>query len=263
MGDWVKGQLSQIVNQRNITGKVIDEYRIRIPNGRAIVFCVGVNHSKDVAKQFNEAGVPAVHVDGGTPKHERTESIQGFVRGDLKVLCNCELFGEGFDVPAIEAAILLRPTQSLGLYLQQVGRALRPSGTGREAIILDHVGNAARHGLLPHWPVEWSLDGLPKRNKRNEVSSVRICEACFAANKRGVNSCFHCGVPFQPDPREISERDGQLLEIELEQERKRRRVDQGMAKSMEDLIALGRARGYKNPRGWAWFVYNGRKNKHG
>jgi superfamily II DNA or RNA helicase len=90
------------------------------------VFCAGVEHSKHVADDFNAAGIPAKNVDGATSADERRQAMEDFRAGRVLVLTNCSLFVEGVDVPALETCILLRPTRSLSLYLQAVGRALRP-----------------------------------------------------------------------------------------------------------------------------------------
>jgi superfamily II DNA or RNA helicase len=158
---------------------------------------VSVNHSKHVAEQFNAAGIPAAHCDGQTAPDVRDAILEDFRNGKLLLLSNVELFGEGFDVPGIEAVIMLRPTQSVALYLQQVGRSLRPAPGKERAIILDHAGNIERHGR-PDDLWAWDLQGKEAREKRSKSKrlSMTICPECFAAQPAGASRCVICGHAF-------------------------------------------------------------------
>lgn len=261
MGDFVKSELSAAVDKPTITGDVIRHYQRYAGGKRAVVFCVSIEHSKHVVAQFQAAGIPAAHVDGETDGETRDREIQRFERGETLVLSNVELFGEGFDLPAIEAAILLRPTQSLGLYLQQVGRALRPSEGKANAIILDHAGNCERHGL-PDEPRDWTLLGRGEKKQASDGSSasVKICPKCFAAQfSVGRPACKLCGHVFETKPREIEHVDGELVEVDPAAVRLQRAREQGRAESLQDLIALGRRRGYKKPEAWAHHIFRYRQ----
>jgi superfamily II DNA or RNA helicase len=130
-------------------------------------------------------------VDGNT-RDERRRSIAALSRGELDVITNCGLISEGVDVPAIGAAILLRPTQSLALYLQLVGRALRPA-PGKRALILDHAGNVIRHGL-PDDARTWSLQGAKPDRADKRAAAFRRCPHCGALNLAGAAHCVECGV---------------------------------------------------------------------
>lgn len=263
MGDYVTSELAQAADKPTITGDAIKHYK-RYANGkRAVVFCCSVAHSEHVVKQFKEAGIPAEHCDGQTPPEERDEKVRRFAEGSIRVLSNVELFGEGFDLPAIEASILLRPTKSLGLYLQQVGRALRPSPGKDSAIILDHAGNCETHGL-PDEEREWSLaDGLRKKSgKSDEVSgSVKVCPACFAAQWSGRTTCQFCGHVFETKGREVTEAEGELVEIDPAVFRAQRAKEQWSAQSLEDLVRLGHSRGYRHPERWAHHVFQARQRQ--
>ena len=262
MGDYEKTELAQAVDKPSITGDAIAHYKRLCPGRRAIVFCVSREHSKHVIERFKDAGIRAAHVDGETPSEERDRAIRDFSEGHIQVLSNVDLFGEGFDVPAIEAAIMLRPTQSLGVYLQQVGRAFRPSIGKSEAIILDHVGNYERHGL-PDDERQWSLEGRDARvgKSRGLGISVRICPKCFAAQSANLPACKFCGYMFETKPREVEQKEGELSEVDLERTRIEARRTQGRVQTLEELIALGRQRGYRYPERWAWFVMRGRQAK--
>lgn len=253
MGDFVNSELSKVIDRPTITGNVIGHYRKYADGKRAIVFCVSVEHSKHVTEQFNAAGIPAAHVDGGTNRGERDQSILDFEAGKIKVLSNVELFGEGFDLPALEVAILLRPTHSLGLYLQQVGRALRPSPDKDCAIILDHAGNCARHGL-PDEDRAWSLEGRKKKAGSTDEPTipVRICPKCFAAQRGGKLVCGYCGHTFEIDGREIEEIEGDLQELNVFAVREERKKEERDCTTLEELVELGERRKYPNAIDWAF-----------
>lgn len=261
MGDYNISEAEELIDKPTITGSAINEYKKLAEGKRAVVFCLSIKHSVHVAEQFKASGVPAIHVDGNTPVHERDRAIELFESGQVKVLCNVDLFGEGFDLPAIEAAILLRPTQSLSLYLQQVGRSLRPAEGKTHAIILDHVGNWERHGL-PDQKREWSLDGRAKVPKGQKAEpSIRVCEKCYAAQPPGRSTCIYCDHEFVIKHREIAEVDGELAEVNATAMKAKRKNETWQAKSLEELYQLGLKRGYKHPRQWAKHMFNARQQR--
>lgn len=262
MGDFVKSELVNAIDKPTITGNAIREYKKQCEGARAVAFCVSIEHSQHVVAQFNANGIPALHVDGETPASERDYAIQRFERGDVKILSNVDLFGEGFDLPAIECGILLRPTQSLGLYLQQVGRTLRTFPGKERAIILDHAGNVERHGL-PDEVREWTLEGREIRKGKEKKETVKVCQQCYAAQVPGKTHCLFCGYEFEIQSREVDEVDGELVEVDpsLLAQRRAKKREQGSAQSLQDLIEVGRKRGYKRPEMWAKYVFNGRQSK--
>ena len=265
MGDYRKSDLVQTLDKPTITGSVIREY-MKVGYGkRAVVFAVSVDHSRHVVEQFNANNIPSMHVDGETPSDLRDSAIEKFRKGKIKVLSNVDLFGEGFDLPAIEIAILLRPTQSLSLYLQQVGRALRPSPGKDEAIILDHVRNCERHGL-PDDVREWRLEGRGKVKKGESTGTgVKICDECFAALPVHSDKCKYCGYEFPKSPREVEHVEGELVEVDTDSSarKKYRRLQQVRAQTEEELVKLGELRGYKRPRLWARHIMKARRQKYG
>lgn len=261
MGDFIKSELSVVADKPSITGDAIKHYNKLCPGKRAIVFCVSVEHSKNVTAQFIASGIQAEHVDGETDKILRDMAMKRFQSGETKVLVNVELFGEGVDVPCIEAVLLLRPTMSLGLYLQQVGRGLRAFPGKGNAYILDHAGNVMRHGL-PDDTREWSLKGIDKTKKQSEKSpSVRICPSCFSAQKSGELKCKFCGNEFEIKYRKVDQQQGELQEVDIAQARRVRLVEQGKLTTLEQLTELGKRRGYRRPHLWAAWVLRARKQK--
>lgn len=261
MGDYVRSELSTAVDKPRITGDAIAHYKKYAMGKRAIVFAVSIEHSNHIVEQFLKEGIRAEHVDGETPPGIREAAIERFRQGQTQVLSNVELFGEGFDLPAMEAAILLRPTQSLGLYLQQVGRALRPYEGKNHAVILDHVGNCQRFGL-PDQEREWSLADREKKES-SDAPAVRICHECFGAQSFGRITCVFCGALFPTKPREVEQVAGELSEVDQEQLRLKLRFkqEQGQAKGYRELVALGKARGYRGAEKWAAIVMKSRQAK--
>jgi superfamily II DNA or RNA helicase len=204
----------------------------------------------------------AAHVDGETPMEERDAAIEQFRSGTIPILCNVELFGEGVDIPSLEVAILLRPTQSLALYLQQVGRALRPMQWKEHAIILDHAGNSLRHGL-PDEERSWSLTGREKSRRKSADDNirVRVCPSCYAVQLPGRLDCSFCGHAFEINSREVDQKDGELIEVDKAEFKKQQRIEQGRCGTFQELVALGRARKMKNPYMWARYVWAARQNQ--
>ena len=259
MGDFDKVEIDKRVNKPTVTGDAIDHYKRLCPDKRAVVFCVSRKHADDVAIQFNQAGIPAASIDGSLSDRDRYQRVKDLKSGYIKVLTSCELISEGFDLPTIETAIMLRPTQSLSIYIQQAGRALRVSEGKTQAIILDHVGNCFRFGAIEHIN-DWSLDGIPKKPKEKEnIPVVRRCKKCFTILSLSAKICPLCNAEPEISERELKYIDGQLKEIELEKLKIDRQKERRKARSYQDLVAVGIRRGYKNPQGWAWNVMNGRK----
>jgi superfamily II DNA or RNA helicase len=248
MGDFHRGDMLDVINKPSITGDVVSNYRTFADGKTAVVFCISVQHAIDVAEVFTAQGYPAAAIYGDMDKAERDRIVSELGKS-VQVLCSCDLISEGFDVPNISAAILLRPTQSKGLYLQQVGRALRPSDGKSDAIILDHVGNCLRHGL-PTDDHGWTLDAKKRKGRVQDDYEIHQCEKCYIVFEKS-KTCPNCEHERAPTPREIEQREGELKEI--------KKIDRRRARTLDELIALGKQRGYKP--GWAHKVYAARVRK--
>lgn len=260
-GDYNRKELNAAMNASTVTGDVISHYRKHADGKRMVLFAWSIEASMTLSEKFREAGISAVHVDGETDAVTRDAAIEDFKAGSVKVICNVDLFGEGFDVPAIEAVALLRPTQSLSVYLQQVGRALRPAPGKEYAIILDHAGNCRRFGL-PDDPREWTLEGRKKGRARDDSAPIRQCPQCYAVMSASVDQCKYCGHKFIGMPREIEQVEGELEEVDVKALLRDERLrEQAQAKSLDDLVAIGKLRGYKNPQKWAGVIYASRQAK--
>ena len=236
-----------------IIGDCIAAYKLHADHQPAIAFCVTVAHGEAVAEQFRAAGYKAACVHGGLPANERDAMIAGLNTGATEVLCSCELISEGLDVPAVSAVILLRPTASLGLHLQQIGRGLRPAPGKTHLTVLDHVGNCLEHGRADD-ARKWTLDAGLIRERKSKEAAVRRCQDCGAANATTATKCEACGAEFPaPEARDFTAAPGEL--IEMNRERIKFLADQphhrlrGMILSEPEVRAIAREKGYK--RGWA------------
>lgn len=262
MGDFIKSQSLAAVDKPQITGDAIREY-LRLASGRRVaVFCISIEHAKNVAKQFADAGIPSASIDGKMELSDRRRRVADFRSGLIKVVTNCNIITEGFDLPALEGVIQLRPTASTSLYLQIVGRSLRLFPGKDRAIVLDHVGNLSRHGM-PCDEREWSLTSAirPKKKSTDSYESIKICPACFAAQPAGLPACVYCNHVFESKPRDIETVEGELAEIDPLAARRQRKIEQASSQTEEDLYRLGVARGYKHARRWAHHVFQSRQAK--
>jgi len=263
MGDYDKKELSNRIDKAKITGDCVDHYTRLCAGQPGIAFCVSIQHAEHVADAFRQRGYRALRVDGAMDDLSRRRAIEGLGNGSVDVLCSAELIGEGVDIPKVSVAILLRPTHSTALYLQQVGRALRPFEGKTKALILDHVGNVMRHGF-PDDDREWSLHGAARRGKRESEDLIKIeqCDKCYFVFERGPSSCPACGHEGVLKARQIETTEGELVKLSKEQieaNRLKARREVGTARTIEELIEIGRQRNYKNPRWWAEKVLNGRR----
>jgi len=251
MGDFDAKEAEQRVG--TIMGDCLGHYRKHLPGQTAIAFCCSVAHAEAVATLFQSAGIAAASIDGSMDTTQRQQLLSNLGTGSLKVLTSCALIGEGVDVPSVGGCILLRPTASVALHLQMIGRCLRPQ-LGKRAVVLDHVGNTLRlgHHLEER---DWTLDGAAKRD-REAAPSVKVCPTCFATSISTAQICRECGHVFAPqERRELQQVDGELVEMAARQ----RKREQGSAQSLDDLRQLAQQRGYK--RGWAERVYQARLAK--
>lgn len=261
-GDYDKRELALALDKPRITGSAVDHYKQLGHGKRALVFCVSLDHAQHTAETFREAGYSSARIDGKLDPWTRRCLVKDFANGSITILTSCDIISEGFDLPAIEVAILLRPTQSLALYLQQVGRALRPYPGKEHAIILDHAGNCLRHGM-PDDERQWSLLGREQRqaSEGGLSVSVRTCGQCFGACRSGTAVCPLCGWTFPIESRQVEEVEGQLAEINRLEARREAKREQGQATDLQALIELGRVRKYKNPAFWAKCVLQARGRK--
>lgn len=254
-GEFVKKDIDEMFLDRKIYGDVIKHYNKLSKGKKAIVYCSSVKQSKEVEKIFNENKIAAKHIDGKTNDKERDKAIEDFRTGKILVLCNVDLISEGFDVPDCETVIMLRPTKSLGLYIQQSMRSMRYK-EGKTAIIIDHVGNVSRFGL-PSMEREWTLESKKGANT-TEISktAVRQCPECFATLPHNYLIC-ECGYEFKAEEKEVEVLENEEL-IEVKEENLISINTKGLefdnpseCKNMTELSQFAKARNYK--QGWVYF----------
>ena len=211
-GDYQVSGLAAAMDRASITGDAVAHYAKHAPGLPAIAFCTSVKHAQDVALAFREAGWRAAAAHGGMTPAERAHALGGLATGAVQVVCAAELISEGLDVPAVGCVILLRPTKSLGLHLQQVGRGLRPAPGKQHLVVLDHANNTATHGFA-ETPREWSLVG--QKGKKRAAPAIRQCPDCYAVHPP-QHACPMCGHVYAAGaaPRQVDRRDGDLHEVD-------------------------------------------------
>jgi superfamily II DNA or RNA helicase len=258
-GDYDAVQTAAIMDNKKITGDIVKHWQSHARNHKTIVFASSVAHSKNIVAEFIAAGISAKHLDATTPASERDKTLAEWREGQFYVLSNMGLFVEGLDVPDASCCVLARPTKSVTIYLQAVGRIMRPAENKTECIILDHAGLTYEHNLVDS-PRKWSLHGRIKKNKGYvAVAPVHVCEACFFAYSQieHPNACPECGfqTPQYIPPKVRA--DGELVELTAEKmawikakEKQKAIAEFKAAKTLEQLIELGKKRGYKP--GWAY-----------
>ena len=222
-GDFNKHQLSETVKKsRAIVGDIVDTYVKHARGKLGVTFAVDIEHGEQITEAFNRAGVPAILLTGDTPDAERIRALKAFKRREYWQLVNVDLFGEGFDLPAIECVSFGRPTDSFALYSQMFGRALRlmisallmgmwdtftdaqrrgfiAQSDKPVAMIFDHVGNVLRHMGPPDKERGWSLDARSKRaRKADDAIPYRTCLQCASPYERIHPACPYCGA--EPPP---------------------------------------------------------------
>lgn len=146
-GDYAAGDLARRVDDPARTDAALRHWQEVAAERQTIVFCAGVEHAKHVAEAFRDRGIRAEAADGSLGREERAAIVERFRAGETQVLCNCELYTEGFDVPEAACALMLRPTTSWGLYVQMVGRVTRLAPGKSDAVVIDVVDNCSRHSL--------------------------------------------------------------------------------------------------------------------
>jgi len=275
-GDYNRGELGTVMDDGQIIGDMVRHYRERADGKRAIFFGVGIEHSKHIANTFSGSGIPCCHIDGDSSREERRDAAWKLASGELRIISNVDIASEGFDLSAqagvecpVECVGLARPTKSLSLHLQQIGRSLRPKE--HPAIILDFAGNLLRHGL-PDDARAWSLKGIDRRRAASrEGPAVTQCASCFGVHRAGLMACPYCGVGRTLQAREVEEVAGELIELRRAEREEinrkdreryaREKAEQAAAVTLAELIQLGRKRGFTNPSYWAMRVMDGRRKR--
>jgi DNA repair protein RadD len=264
-GDYVESQLAERMNTTKLVGDILTHWFRHGARRKTVVFGVDVAHSRHLCDEFEKAGVRAGHIDGSTPKEERDAILARLTRGDIDVICNCAVLTEGVDIPAVSCIVLARPTKSMGLFRQMIGRGLRPAPGKTDCIVLDHAGATLEHGFAED-PVQWSLStdrraANPTHEKRKAAggkSRLCDCSRCGALRTAGER-CRSCGFLPAPPPRSVDFVDGDLARLD----RNRRSPANAPTAIEKDrwhaglwFIANERARARQfNARGWVFHKF--------
>jgi DNA repair protein RadD len=253
-GDYNELELAEKMNTVRINGEIVSRWRQHANGWRTVAFAVDIKHSQAIVQQFRDAGVPAEHVDGTTPKDERAAILARLASGETRVVSNVGVLTEGWDCPAVSCVILARPTKSVGLYMQCVGRGLRPFPGKSICRIHDHAGSLAMHGP-PDEDRDYSLAADVKVRKRNaDEKAPVICPQCLRTCKQDDRSCVACGFAFEQRPargagegREIEQVDGGLVSMD---EIRSKRAAAVVQATQEEREFLARMTVLKRELGW-------------
>lgn len=263
MGDFDTKELETVVDKKSITGDAVAHYKTHASGKRCVVMCVSIKHAQHVAEQYLAAGVSAGVIEGTMTGVQRDKMLSDFAGGSLMVICNVQLLVEGVDIPMIEVVQWLRPTQSLVVWMQGNGRGLRPADGKSGLIIFDHVGNCLRHGL-PDDDREWSLEGREKGKRKaaaEDEVKIKQCGSCYAVFRPGPQECPSCGAPVAGAQRELEVVDGELQKVDKLAIRKEQKKEQGQARTLDDLVALGLRRKMARADAWAAITFAARTGR--
>lgn len=231
-GEYHEGQLGE--RMCKLVGNVVEQWGKRAEGKRTVAFAVNVEHSKAICTEFLNAGIRAAHIDGSMP--DRDGVLADLADGRIDVLSNCMILGEGWDLPSLECAILARPTLSLTVHLQQVGRIMRACPGKDGAIVLDHAGNHHMHGLVTD-EIDYEL--TDKARAAAPPRDFKTCPACWVICGISERVCPECGHVFSVAVEVPEHADGELEEFSPEDRRA----------AYRDLVLTASTRGYK--LGWA------------
>ena len=247
-GDYNAKESLDRVDRKVITGSAVEHYRKYADHQPAIASCVSIAHSEHVAQEFRDAGYKAIAVNSRMDQLEVKRAIAGLKDGSTEILTQCEMLGEGVDIPAATCLIGLRPTASLVIYLQHCGRVLRKAKGKDKAIILDHVGNWSRFGL-PDDERVWTLQGKPKGAK--EPSKYKRCPECLRPVLVSAKKCEFCGYVWEYEAHERmpAEVEGQLVsikEVKPDEVQDLMRTISRRAHNLKEAISIAKTLGYKH-----------------
>lgn len=247
-GDYSSGGLTAAMNRPKLVGDIVAHWRKLAADRITVVFATSIDHSQTIAQRFRDAGIAAEHVDGESD--DRADILARLAAGTTRVVVNCGILTEGWDLPSCACVILARPTKSRGLWRQMCGRALRPAPGKADCVILDHAGNTHTHGLLTD-PDDVSLDGIKRRAAGPAAPPVKMCPECFAALPGGTRLCPMCNSDIAPEPKPVAEEAGELRPVGAA--KIPAAADYLKRAKLAQLEAVARAKGYK--AGWVGYRF--------
>lgn len=257
-GDYDKKELMATFGKSTITGSAAQSWRKYAEDLPTVVFCISVKHAEETSAIFNLLGHRAEIVTGQLDKNERAARLNRLKIGETKIIVSVDIISEGTDIPAVGCIVLLRPTKSLALYLQQVGRGLRVMEGKNHCIILDHAGNCFRHGLATQVR-EWELT-TDKIKETKKMATIRQCKNCYAVFGALVDKCPECGYVVPPQPKKMKMIAGELVPIdEIPQKKFEAKQEEWACKTLAEWERVAFLRGYK--KGWAYIRYREQQSK--
>jgi DNA repair protein RadD len=214
-GEYTPESISKAVDRGFLIGRVVSEARRIAPGVPKVVFAGNVKHSQRIVAEFISEGVAAAHLDGRTSPEERRKTLADLRAGRLEVVSNVDVLSEGWDLPALGAVIIARPTKSLGRFLQMTGRVQR-TFRRKKPVVIDHGANVQRFNVLPGQDIAWTLERGVVR-VADVAGRLRACVACSAVLPRGATVCPECALE-QPGRssdlrRQWDEVDAELQEV--------------------------------------------------
>lgn len=263
-GDFVEKEMSERFDIATITGDIVSHYK-KLANGKkTICFCVNIAHARHVAREFNKRGVSAVEINSyhkSGENSEREKIMRSFTDGDASVICSVDILGKGFDYPGVDCVILARPTKSLTVHVQQVGRGLRTYDGAPDCLILDHAGNHERLGFVDEvYNIPLNAKTKKKSAKKEDKKERKpvACSSCDFIKPVGVKKCPACGIVTE-FIKDINVEDGELAEVKRKK-KARREYDldekQAFLAGLNSYAAKkGMKMHWKGFYGWALYRY--------
>jgi len=246
-GDYDEGQLADVMGEPKLTADIVATWLRQGENRPTLCFAVDRAHARKLQDEFQAAGMPCAYIDGYTEKPEREAIRNAFHYGQVKVVVNVGVLTTGIDWD-VRCLILARPTKSEILFVQIVGRALRPAPGKVDALILDHTGTTQRLGFVTDIHHDLLDDGKPRTSRGSRKTVERLpgkCPSCSYLKPAGVHKCPSCGfAPERQSP--IEAREGELVQLRGAAKKPSRPE---MQKFWSGLLWYCETRGYK--RGWA------------
>lgn len=283
-GDYTQKSMDRAMNTK-IYSHTVDEYLNKAQGKQAIVYTYSVKAAKKLAKEFLARHVFAAEVDGQTPTNTRDAIVKKFRDQQLNVLVNVDLFTEGIDLPNVDCAVMVRPTESLSLFMQFSMRCLNPR-PGKTAIIIDQVSNWKKFGT-PNADRNWRQAIITRkgRSRVNDSISIIQCPNCFAVIERSKienNACPECGyspVIKRNDPKvenvklqEIDDKQGNLANNFKKLNKRKEKILEilhnnallnvsdksiGQLRNYTEFQAYAKLHGYSN--GWVYVMWSKKK----
>ena len=251
-GDYEKKGLEKKMNVPKLIGNIVEHWKVYASERPTVVFGTSINHSKQIAKAFNAQGVAAGHIDGEMDETDREEQLELYKKGKIRVLSNCQILQEGWDSPHTSCVILARPTRSKVMFLQMIGRILRPYINKQDSMVIDHAGAIYTHG----WPdeqIDWTLETTEVSLRKAQAQSPAEKEpfTCVECNyvyrpTKDNPECPNCAFMPTKKTKEILTKQGRLKEIKKETTIDKKRF-------LAEVRYYGLQKGFKP--GWSSWVY--------